>query len=92
MSQPLTRRVSLQPHPSQPSTFTSKVTVESEADARLRDHHAGPHTMQKTAFGGKRGSAAVGRIGKREWTMIAGMVVVALYVRLYKLGRPSSVV
>ncbi|KIR54376.1 dolichyl-phosphate-mannose-protein mannosyltransferase [Cryptococcus gattii Ru294] len=92
MSQPLTRRAPLQPHPSQPSTFASKVTVESEADARLRDHHAGPYTIQKTAFGGKRGSAAVGRIGKREWTMIAGMVVVALYVRLYRLGRPSSVV
>lgn len=91
MSQPLTRRGPLQPHPSQASTFTSKVTVESEADARLRDHHSG-RTAQKTAFGGKRGSAAVGRIGKREWTMIGGMVVVALYVRLYKLGRPSSVV
>nr|ODO01135.1 dolichyl-phosphate-mannose-protein mannosyltransferase [Cryptococcus depauperatus CBS 7855] len=92
MSQPLTRRVPLQPTSSQPSSFTSKVTVESEADTRLKDHHTGPHvSVTRTAFGGKKGSGA-NHLGKREWTMMMGIIVLGFFVRLHKISRPSSVV
>ncbi|ODO01385.1 hypothetical protein I350_06204 [Cryptococcus amylolentus CBS 6273] len=95
MSQPLTRR-SLHPQPSQPSTYTSKVTVESDADARLRDHQSGPQSqpLTKAAFGGRKGSAAggSGKITKREWIMVGGLVVIGMYARLWKIATPSSVV
>ncbi|KAK8858417.1 hypothetical protein IAR55_002644 [Kwoniella newhampshirensis] len=81
-----------------PQTGISKVTIESEADTRLRSSSSGGSAKsgQSQAFGGKRrsgsGSGTTGKMGRREWMILGGIVLVGWWVRMYKIGRPSSVV
>ncbi|WWD18305.1 hypothetical protein CI109_102755 [Kwoniella shandongensis] len=73
-----------------PTQTISKVTIESEADTRLRS------SDQPQAFGGKKralsGGGSAGKLGRREWIILGGILVVGWWVRMYKISRPSSVV
>lgn len=89
-SQPLSQAVPLAPQ-------TTKATAESDADARLRDRDASP-SRKSPAFGGmkRRGSnmraGAIGGLRKREWWILAGITLLGVAVRFYRLGWPTSVV
>ncbi|WWC88890.1 uncharacterized protein L201_003805 [Kwoniella dendrophila CBS 6074] len=72
------------------SGSSNKPIIESDADTKLRTHSEGP-TSTNVAFGGKRRSNA-GKLGKREYAILAGIMIIGWWVRLYKLGRPDSVV
>ncbi|WVR06164.1 hypothetical protein IAU60_003194 [Kwoniella sp. DSM 27419] len=70
----------------QPSVGLSKVTAESDADTRLRAG-GGP------AFGGKkRHGGSSGKLGVREYAILAGVLVLGFFVRFHKISRPTSVV
>jgi hypothetical protein len=70
---------------------------ESLADTRLHERGHGPIKSVSTsgpAFGGpRRGSMrGEGKLRRREWLILAGVMVVAAGVRLWRLWQPTSVV
>ncbi|KAK4685410.1 hypothetical protein P7C73_g4741, partial [Tremellales sp. Uapishka_1] len=72
--------------------LTRKTVVESDADMKLRSRDSQPNI----AFGGParkgRRAGTTGGLRKREWWILLAVVVVALFVRTWRLDNPSSVV
>ena len=109
MSAPTRRNVPAQPPiplgqaiPLTPQTtkFTAAATMESDADARLRDRDGSPPYKQSFGASGmgmkRRGSnmraGAIGGLKKREWWILGGITVLGCMVRFHRLGWPTSVV
>ncbi|GFZ45426.1 hypothetical protein JCM24511_03152 [Saitozyma sp. JCM 24511] len=88
----------------QASTFTASYVPnrdekprgkESLADTRLHERDHGPiKSTSGPAFGGpRRGSMrGEGKLRRREWLILGGVMVVAAGVRLWRLWQPTSVV
>jgi hypothetical protein len=84
--------------PSQPLSaplppIATKLTVESEADTRLRDRDGSP----PKAFGGKRRNSSlragtIGGLKKREWWILSAITVLGVVVRFWNISYPDSVV
>ncbi|OCF73163.1 dolichyl-phosphate-mannose-protein mannosyltransferase [Kwoniella mangroviensis CBS 8886] len=98
-SNPLTRRNPLSAPVSVPTTHPvhaqGKPFVESDADTKLRSHlegPTGPPSNINTAFGGKRRGGSAGKLGKREYAILGAITLVGWWTRMYRLGRPDSVV
>ena len=71
----------------------STTPKESEADAKLRDRDLYPPPSEVAAFGGRRrmGKVDLG-LRKREWVILGVVSVLGAFIRLWKLGYPTSVV
>jgi len=92
----MTSRI-IQPTIGQPITQTSKVTVESDADVKLRERELStwPRNAGGPAFGGKRKGSRAGSVAglkRREWILLSGICILATGVRFHHISYPSSVV
>jgi dolichyl-phosphate-mannose-protein mannosyltransferase len=79
--------------PLPPLATTTKLTVESEADTRLRDRDGSP----PRAFGGKRRNSSlragtIGGLKRREWWILGVITALGVLVRFWNISWPDSVV
>jgi hypothetical protein len=101
MSAPTRRNVLSQPQPPALAAplppQATKLTVESDADTRLRTRDISPPTLNRKGSGMKRRNSnlragTIGGLKKREWWILAVITVLGTCVRFYRLGWPDSVV
>lgn len=81
---PPSLNASSQPPPYQ-ARFPSRPHDQLDADERKATAISGSLKQSQHAFGGLRIAAA-------EWKVLVGVIVLALFVRLYHLSWPNSVV
>lgn len=87
LAQPVTSKTTFHTLSGQTSNSNSR---DSDADAKLRDRGDSPSIQ---AFGGKRRAGKVGLGMKpREWTILVALTVLGSFIRMYRLGWPTSVV
>lgn len=78
------------PFPSQPPVGADKV---HEADERLRQPRTSSYMRPSlTAAPSRRQGSRPTHISRREWSLLAGVLLVAGFVRLRGISQPSSVV